>query len=250
MEMSGQHTIPAPRETVWEALNDPEVLKQCIPGCEEVNKTSETSFDAKVSVKVGPVKAKFGGAVTLSDIDPPKGYTISGEGKGGAAGFAKGGAKVNLEEADGGAATELTYEVNASVGGKLAQIGARLIDSTAKKYANDFFTKFSEIAAARANENGSTDAAPADTKPAAKAAGKPAAEPKPKPVAETAAKPAVKSPAPHPEPKAKTVVNAPLAAEREKRGVPVENVYEGPNWQLFLSLGIAAAAAVWFLLIV
>ena len=141
MEMSGQHTIPAPRETVWEALNDPEVLKQCIPGCEEVNKTSDTSFDAKVSVKVGPVKAKFGGAVTLSDIDPPKGYTISGEGKGGAAGFAKGGAKVSLEEVDGGAATELTYEVSASVGGKLAQIGARLIDSTAKKYANDFFNQ-------------------------------------------------------------------------------------------------------------
>ena len=244
MEMSGQHTITAPRETVWEALNDPEVLKQCIPGCEEVNKTSDTSFDAKVSVKVGPVKAKFGGAVTLSDIDPPKGYTISGEGKGGAAGFAKGGAKVSLEEVDGGAATELTYEVSASVGGKLAQIGARLIDSTAKKYANDFFTKFSEIAAARANDGGSADATPADTKPAAKPAAKPAG----KPVAETAAKPAAKSPAPHHKPEAKAVVNAPLAAEREKRGVPVENVYEGSNWQLLLSLGIAAAATVWFLI--
>lgn len=227
MEMSGQHTIPAPRKTVWEALNDPEVLKQCIPGCEEVNKTSETSFDAKVSVKVGPVKAKFGGAVSLSDIDPPKGYTISGEGKGGAAGFAKGGAKVSLEEADGGAATELTYEVSASVGGKLAQIGARLIDSTAKKYANEFFTKFSEVAAARADGG----AAPSE-----------AAAPKEAP------KPAEKSSTPHPKPEAKAVVNAPLAAEREKRGVPVENVYEGANWQLLLSLGIAVLATVVFLI--
>jgi hypothetical protein len=231
MEMSGQHTIPAPRETVWEALNDPEVLKQCIPGCEEVNKTSDTSFDAKVSVKVGPVKAKFGGAVTLSDIDPPKGYTISGEGKGGAAGFAKGGAKVSLEEADGGAATELSYEVSASVGGKLAQIGARLIDSTAKKYANDFFTKFSEVAAARAGG----DSKPAETKPAAK------------PATDSGAKPEAKSSTPHPKPEAKAVVNAPLAAEREKRGVPVENVYEGPNWQLLLSLGISALATILFL---
>ncbi|MCR9177347.1 MAG: carbon monoxide dehydrogenase subunit G [Alphaproteobacteria bacterium] len=230
MEMSGQHTIPAPRETVWEALNDPEVLKQCIPGCEEVNKTSDTSFDAKVSVKVGPVKAKFGGAVTLSDIDPPKGYTISGEGKGGAAGFAKGGAKVSLEEADGGAATDLSYEVSASVGGKLAQIGARLIDSTAKKYANDFFTRFSELAAARANESGTPAAAPAEAEPASK--------------------PAAPSPKPHVQPEAKTVVNAPLAAEREKRGVPVENVYDGPNWQLLLSLGISAVACGLFLLAV
>ncbi|UUX50026.1 carbon monoxide dehydrogenase subunit G [Nisaea acidiphila] len=143
MDMSGEYLVPAPRQKVWEALNDPEVLKQCIPGCEEVNRTSDTGFDAKVAAKVGPVKARFAGAVTLSDIDPPNGYTISGEGKGGAAGFAKGGAKVALEDADGG--TMLKYEVNAQVGGKLAQIGARLIDSTAKKMANDFFKTFSEV---------------------------------------------------------------------------------------------------------
>ena len=89
MDMTGEYLVPAPKQAVWEALNDPEILKQCIPGCEEVNKTSDTGFDAKVSAKVGPVKAKFSGAVTLSDIDPPNGYTISGEGKGGAAGFAK-----------------------------------------------------------------------------------------------------------------------------------------------------------------
>ncbi|WP_420405097.1 SRPBCC family protein [Nisaea sp.] len=143
MDMSGEYLVPAPRQKVWEALNDPEILKQCIPGCEEVNRTADNAFDAKVSAKVGPVKAKFTGAVTLSDIDPPNGYTISGEGKGGAAGFAKGGAKVALSDADGG--TLLKYDVNAQVGGKLAQIGARLIDSTAKKMANDFFKTFSEV---------------------------------------------------------------------------------------------------------
>jgi len=143
MDMSGEYLVPASRQKVWEALNDPEILKQCIPGCEEVNRTADNAFDAKVSAKVGPVKAKFTGAVTLSDIDPPNGYTISGEGKGGAAGFAKGGAKVALSDVEGG--TLLKYEVNAQVGGKLAQIGARLIDSTAKKMANDFFKTFSEI---------------------------------------------------------------------------------------------------------
>ena len=151
MEMSGQHRIEAPRQAVWEALNDPEVLKQAIPGCEEIEKTSDTEFAAKVKAKVGPGSAKFAGAVTLSDLEPPNGYTISGEGKGGAAGFAKGGAKVRLEE--DGAATILHYEVNAQVGGKLAQIGSRLIDSTAKKMAEQFFGKFSEaVTAAPAGE--------------------------------------------------------------------------------------------------
>ena len=109
MQMTGQYRIEAPRETVWEALNDVEVLRACIPGVEEIEKTSDTSFSAKVRAKVGPVSARFAGDVTLSDLDPPRGYTISGEGKGGAAGFAKGGAKVNLEE--DGAATLLNYEV-------------------------------------------------------------------------------------------------------------------------------------------
>ena len=142
MQMTGEYRIEAPRETVWAALNDPDVLKACIPGCEELEKTSDTGFAAKVKAKVGPVSAKFAGEVTLSDINPPESYTISGEGKGGAAGFAKGGAKVRLDE-DGGA-TLLHYEVDARVGGKLAQIGARLIDGTAKKMADDFFGKFAE----------------------------------------------------------------------------------------------------------
>ncbi|MCG8649802.1 MAG: carbon monoxide dehydrogenase subunit G, partial [Pirellulales bacterium] len=142
MQMTGEYRIEAARETVWAALNDPEVLKACIPGCEELEKTSDTGFAAKVKAKVGPVSAKFAGAVTLSDINPPESYTISGEGKGGAAGFAKGGAKVRLDE--DGSATLLHYEVDATVGGKLAQIGARLIDGTAKKMADDFFGKFAE----------------------------------------------------------------------------------------------------------
>ncbi len=142
MQMTGQYRIEAPREAVWEALNDVEVLRACIPGVEEIEKTSDTSFTAKVKAKVGPVSARFAGAVTLSDLDPPKGYTISGEGKGGAAGFAKGGAKVSLDE--DGNATLLNYDVDAQVGGKLAQIGSRLINGTAKKMADDFFARFAE----------------------------------------------------------------------------------------------------------
>lgn len=142
MDMTGEYRIAAPREKVWEALNDPEILKASIPGCQELNKTSDTELTAKVSTKVGPVSAKFTGKVTLSDINPPQGYRISGEGQGGVAGFAKGGAEVELEE-DGGE-TILRYKATAQVGGKLAQIGSRLIDSTAKKMANEFFGKFSE----------------------------------------------------------------------------------------------------------
>ena len=143
MRMSGEYRIAAPRRAVWDALNDPQVLKACIPGCEELERTSDTGFTAKVKVKVGPVSARFAGAVTLSDIVAPERCTISGEGKGGAAGFAKGGAKVRLDE-DGDAATTLRYEVDAKVGGKLAQIGARLIGGTAKKIADDFFGSFAE----------------------------------------------------------------------------------------------------------
>src|SRR5689334_19661429 len=145
MDMNGEYRIGAPRPKVWEALNDPEILKQCIPGCEEIAKTSDTEFTAKVVAKVGPVKAKFGGKVTLSDLDPPNGYTISGEGSGGAAGFGKGGAKVHLTDDAGGEVTVLNYTAHASVGGKLAQIGSRLIDSTARKMADDFFAKFTEV---------------------------------------------------------------------------------------------------------
>jgi carbon monoxide dehydrogenase subunit G len=144
MDMSGSYRITAPREKVWAALNDPEILKQCIPGCEEIEKHSDTELTAKVVAKVGPVKAKFAGKVTLSDIDPPNGYTITGEGSGGAAGFGKGGATVKLGP-DGDGATLLDYTAHAQVGGKLAQIGSRLIDGTARKMADDFFAKFTQV---------------------------------------------------------------------------------------------------------
>ncbi len=140
MDMKGEYRIAASREKVWDALNDPEILKQCIAGCEELDKTSDTEFTARVHTRVGPVSAKFTGKVELSEIDPPNGYRISGEGQGGVAGFAKGGAAVKLAE-DGGE-TVLTYEANATVGGKLAQIGSRLIDATARKMADEFFGKF------------------------------------------------------------------------------------------------------------
>lgn len=145
MEMKGEYTIPAPRQQVWAALNDIEILKQAIPGCDSMNRLSDNEIEAVVTAKVGPVKASFKGAVTLSDLDPPNAYTIRGEGKGGVAGFAKGGAKVRLSDALGG--TLLSYDVDAAVGGKLAQIGARLIDSTAKKLADEFFERFSKLAA-------------------------------------------------------------------------------------------------------
>ncbi len=148
MDMTGEYRIAAPQQKVWEALNDPDLLKQCITGCEEVQKTSPTEFTAKVQVRVGPVSARFGGKVTLTDLDPPNGYKISGEGQGGVAGFAKGGADVRLTP--DGDATKLTYKVTAQVGGKLAQIGSRLIDSTARKYADDFFAKFAAIVGAPA----------------------------------------------------------------------------------------------------
>ena len=142
MDMTGEYRIPAPRQKVWEALNDPDVLKASIPGCDDLQKVSDTELTAKVSAKVGPVSAKFTGKVTLSDINPPQGYKITGEGQGGVAGFAKGGAEVELVE--DGAETILKYKATAQVGGKLAQIGSRLIDSTAKKMANEFFGKFVE----------------------------------------------------------------------------------------------------------
>ena len=140
MEMHGERRIPAPRQEVWERLNDPETLKVCIPGCQSVEKLSDTEFEAKVRAKVGPVSANFSGKVTLSDLDPPSGYTISGQGTGGVAGFAKGSAKVALDEEGG--ETVLRYGVEAQVGGKLAQIGSRLIDGVARKMADEFFTRF------------------------------------------------------------------------------------------------------------
>ena len=144
MDMTGTQHIEAPRDVVWAALNDVEVLKQAIPGCQSIEKVSDTEMTAKVTLKVGPVKATFAGKVTLSDLDPPNSYRISGEGSGGIAGFAKGGATVRLSE-DTPGVTILAYEVDAQIGGKLAQLGARLIDSTAKKLAGEFFASFGEI---------------------------------------------------------------------------------------------------------
>ena len=175
MEMTGESTIPAPRQKVWEALNDPEILKACIPGCQELNKESDTELSATVKSKVGPVSATFKGKVTLSDIDAPNGYKISGEGTGGVAGFAKGGAEVSL--VDDGDGTLLNYTATGQVGGKLAQIGSRLIDSTAKKMANEFFGKFADVVAAdnAAPEASAEAEAPAAPAPEAAPAATPAA---------------------------------------------------------------------------
>lgn len=142
MTMSGAFDLEAKQEVVWEKLNDPEVLKACIPGCQSLDKTSDTSFSAVAKMKVGPVTATFKGKVQLTDLDPPHGYRISGEGEGGVAGFAKGGAMVRLEAIPEG--TRLTYEVEANIGGKLAQLGSRLINGVAKKMADQFFEKFAE----------------------------------------------------------------------------------------------------------
>ncbi|HLW89926.1 MAG TPA: carbon monoxide dehydrogenase subunit G [Roseiarcus sp.] len=143
MTMTGETTLPADRAKVWAMLNDPAVLKACIPGCQSLEKTSDTSFAATVKVKIGPVGATFKGAVQLTDLDPPNGYTISGEGEGGIAGFAKGGAKVRLSDAAGTpGSTILKYDVEANVGGKIAQLGSRLIDGVAKKMADQFFAGF------------------------------------------------------------------------------------------------------------
>lgn len=140
MDMTGEQRIAAPRQAVWDALNDADALKAALPGCEEVNKISDTEFSAKLKLVVGPVKAQFSGQVTLSDIDAPNGYTLAGQGSGGAAGFGKGEAKVTLTDDGGG--TVISYTVHATVGGKLAQIGQRLIDATAKKMARQFFESF------------------------------------------------------------------------------------------------------------
>ena len=140
MDMSGERRITAPRERVWAALNDPAVLKASIPGCDTLEKLSDTELKATASVKIGPIAAKFAGKVQLLDLDPPNGYRIEGEGQGGVAGFAKGGASVRL--AQDGADTILSYDVKANVGGKIAQLGARLIDATAKQMADAFFDRF------------------------------------------------------------------------------------------------------------
>lgn len=215
MDMSGEHEIAAPRETVWAALNDPEVLKACIPGCQDIEKTSDTDFAAKVKAKVGPVNATFSGNVTLSNINPPASYTISGEGSGGAAGFAKGGADVAL--ADEGESTRLTYNVHAQVGGKLAQLGQRLIQSTANKYAKQFFDNFkAHVEGPEEAEESSGATETSAYEPAASAA---AAEPSAAPAAgdapASAETPAASEPAP-----ASPASATPAAAESRSGRLP------------------------------
>lgn len=143
MKMTGEEHIAAPRQRVWEALNDAGVLRQCIPGCQSLDKESDERLKAVVAIKIGPIGARFNGAVSLSDISAPNGYTITGEGQGGTVGFAKGGAKVRLR--DDGAGTMLSYEVDAEVGGRLAQLGGPIIDVTARQLAGKFFRTFGEV---------------------------------------------------------------------------------------------------------
>jgi uncharacterized protein len=177
MTMTGDVTLPADRPRVWALLNDPEVLKACIPGCESLEKTGDNGFAAVIKTKIGPVSATFKGKVELSDLAPLVGYTIKGEGEGGIAGFAKGGAKVSLADAPGG--TLLHYDVEAHVGGKIAQLGARLIDGVAKNMGDKFFASFAAIAAASAAPAAAAEpAAPAAPRAAVPAA-PPTAAPRP-----------------------------------------------------------------------
>ena len=150
MDMTGSRMIAADRDTVWQALLNADVLRACVPGCQQMDGSPDDGFTATVVQKVGPVKATFKGAVTLSDMNAPESLTLTGEGKGGAAGFAKGGANVRLTETEGG--TQLDYEVQAKVGGKLAQLGSRIVDGFARKMADEFFDRFQETVAPGADE--------------------------------------------------------------------------------------------------
>lgn len=195
MKLDGEELIPAPREVVWKALNDPAVLKQCIPGCKSISKLSDTDMEATVTVALGPLKVNFSGKVKLSDLDPPKSYRISGTGNGGFAGSASGGADVKLETVPEG--TRLTYDVNSQVTGKLASMGARLIEPVSRKLAGQFFEKFAAVAGAMKAEAPVAADAPAKVPaakkaPAKKAPAKKAAAKKP---AKKAVKKAVKKPA-------------------------------------------------------
>jgi uncharacterized protein len=167
MDMTGERRIPAPRQKVWDALNDPAVLKAAIPGCESLEKTSDSEMKATAAVRIGPIAARFSGRVELSDLDPPNAYTISGEGQGGVAGFAKGGAKVHLDDDDD--ATILRYEVHAQVGGKIAQLGARLVDASAKQMVDAFFERFSNQVATPVEVETETSADAGGPAPSAKA---------------------------------------------------------------------------------
>ena len=160
MEMSGEQLVPAPQQAVWDGLNDPAMLKACVPGCESIEPIGENAYQVLMVARVGPVSAKFKGKLTLSDIRPPSSYALAFEGQGGAAGFAKGGAQVRLSPE--GSATKLAYDVKASVGGKLAQIGSRLVDAAAKKIADDFFRNFNEKVSAQSGDPDATVVLPKD----------------------------------------------------------------------------------------
>ena len=226
MEMTGERTIAAPRGKVWDALNDPEVLQVCIPGCESMTRTDDGGFEAVVTQKVGPVKARFKGVVTLSDVVEGEGYTISGEGKGGAAGGAKGGAKVTLADAPEG--TLLTYVAEAKVTGKIAQLGSRLIDGFAKKMADQFFDTFQDVVqGAEAQGAAPAEAAPEPEAPVAapSAAAAEDADPAPKKRApakrKAAAKPGAEKPAAEkPATARKTPAELAKAGEAARKGVP------------------------------
>ncbi len=212
MKMNGEFRVPTDRETVWRALNDPEVLKECLPGCQEIEKTSDTEMTATLVIKVGPVKATFAGGVTFSDVDPPNGYTLSGQGQGGAAGFASGEAKVRLVADDG--ATFVHYDVDAKVGGKLAQIGSRLIDSTAKKLAKQFFDSLAEKLGGGEEAEVEDKAAP-EPEAVAPAQPEPPPDPapaSPEPAASSADAPSGDAPAPDAGP--------PLPRAEQRKGLP------------------------------
>jgi carbon monoxide dehydrogenase subunit G len=173
MEMTGEQRIAAPRQRVWEALNDPEVLRACIPGCQSLERDGDNGFAAVAEVKIGPIGARFKGAVALNDLDPPNGYTIEGQGNGGVAGNAKGSAKVRLSD-DAGGGTLVSYNVDAQVGGRMAQLGGPIIDATAKQLAGKFFTRFGEIVGGEAPAPAATEAPAAVTAPVAAPAAAPA----------------------------------------------------------------------------
>jgi carbon monoxide dehydrogenase subunit G len=158
MDMTGEQLIALPQQRVWEALNDPEVLKACIPGCESIEKTADNEYKVAMTAAVGPVKARFTGKMLLSDLDPPRSYSLAFEGSGGAAGFGKGTAQVSLEP--DGDNTRLVYKASATVGGKLAQVGSRLIDGVARKLAEDFFARFNQTVAPAPSVAPAAEAAP------------------------------------------------------------------------------------------
>lgn len=206
MEMSGEQSINAPKQAVWDALNDPEVLKACITGCQSLEKTGDTHLEATVKAAIGPVKATFKGAVDLEDMNPPNSYTLVGQGKGGAAGFAKGSAAVALEDDEDG--TLLKYDVKANVGGQLARIGSRLIDGAAKKYADDFFNAFKETVE-QGNVPDTAEAPQVEAAPDVEAA----------PVAE-AAVPVEDAPAPEPVPEPAPAAITPEPEAEATGGIP------------------------------